>query len=156
MSLIPEAKGIKKELLQYDGLAKEQAARIAECLEKDGRFPVEDLCLYIGYKYLIPGEVNPADTLEELGKKSLEFVRKNGNVVKGMDVLPHCGSASSATHKKILLLLAIRREMKIDFTPDEGADCETVRDLADLIARAKRQDKEDGAGRTSEGTETGI
>ena len=63
------------------------------------------MCAYIGFG--CPGAVG-ADELLRMGKRSLN-IAQNGNSVAGMDVLPHCGSASSATHKKILLQLSPRK-----------------------------------------------
>ena len=51
-----------------------------------------------------------------------------------MDVLPHCGSASSATHKKILLQLSLQKDLGIRIPPKRGAECETVGQLAALTA----------------------
>lgn len=135
MPLIPEARAIKDVLRDADAHAAAVAEELLE-LEAPEPEPVAALlCIYIGFKYLLPGQVSPGDTLEELGRRSLEQVRRSGNTVAGMDVLPHCGSASSATHKKILLLLALQRELGVKIEPRQGADCETVAQLAALLAR---------------------
>lgn len=133
MPLIPEAAAIKETLKHADQLS----GAVAEEMKLLRAPTVEEimplLCAYIGFKYLLPGAVGAEERLEDVGKRSLDYVRKNGNTVAGMDVLPHCGSASSATHKKILLLLALRRELDIQIPPRQGADCETVGQLAELV-----------------------
>ena len=134
MPLIPEAAAIKAELRQADRLAATAAAELLALTAPRPEEAAPPLCAYIGFKSLLPGSVSPSDTLEGLGRRSLEYVRQNGNTASGMDVLPHCGSASSATHKKILLLLALQRELGIRLDPREGADCETVAQLAEVIA----------------------
>lgn len=134
MPLIPEAASIKAALKNADLMAGAVAEEL--CL-LDSPSPEEVaplLCAYIGFKYLLPGAVAPGETLEAVGRRSLEVVKLNGNTVAGMDVLPHCGSASSATHKKILLLLALQRELGITIAPKRGADCETVAQLAEAVS----------------------
>ena len=100
MPLIPEAAAIKAALKNADLMAGAVA---------------EELCLL--------ARPTPEETLEAVGKRSLEVVKQNGNTVAGMDVLPHCGSASSATHKKILLLLPLQLELQITIPPKQVADC---------------------------------
>lgn len=107
MSLIPEAASIKAALKNAD-LAPAPWRRSCWPWDPPELPEVTGLvCAYIGFKYLLPGQVSPEETLEQVGRRSLEVVHRQGNTVAGMDVLPHCGSASSATHKKILLLLAL-------------------------------------------------
>lgn len=145
MPLIPEARAIKETLRDADAHA---AAVAEELLALEAPEPGQVaalLCAYIGFKYLLPGQVSPGDSLEEVGRRSLEVVRRGGNTVAGMDVLPHCGSASSATHKKILLLLALQRELGVKIQPRQGADCETVDQLAALLARLLTEKRREGA-----------
>lgn len=135
MSLIPEAASIKAVLKNADLCAGAVAEELLALDPPEPERVTELVCAYIGFKYLLPGQVAPEETLEQVGRRSLEVVQRQGNTVAGMDVLPHCGSASSATHKKILLLLALQRELGVKIEPRQGADCETVGQLAQLLAR---------------------
>lgn len=136
MSLIPEAAGIKNTLKHADLLSGSIAEEMLLLPHPTQITVCPLLCAYIGFKYLLPGAVKPEESLEEVGKRSLEYVKQNGNSVAGMDVLPHCGSASSATHKKILLLLALQKELGIQIPPRQGASCERVEQLAAAVAEA--------------------
>lgn len=134
MPLIPEAAAIKQTLKNADQMAGAVADEMKQLTDPSPDMLTPLMCTYIGFKYLLPGSVQPSETLEAVGRRSLEVVRQSGNSVAGMDVLPHCGSASSSTHKKILLLLALQRELEIKFSPHEGANCETVAQLSALVA----------------------
>lgn len=134
MPLIPEAAAIKDALKNADLLSGAVAEEMLLLPHPTAEEISPLLCAYIGFKYLLPGAVAPEEELEDVGKRSLEYVHKNGNSVAGMDVLPHCGSASSATHKKILLLLALQKELGIRISPKDGANCERVEQLAAVVA----------------------
>lgn len=135
MPLIPEAAAIKAALRNADLMAEAVAGELCLLARPTPEEVTPLLCAYIGFKYLLPGAVAPEETLEAVGRRSLEVVKQAGNTVPGMDVLPHCGSASSATHKKILLLLALQRELQITISPKQGADCETVAQLARAVSQ---------------------
>lgn len=152
MSLIPEAASIKAELLQADNYAHEISQQLCNLQTPSYEAVAPLLCEYIGFKYMIPGTITPEETLESAGERSLEEVKKKGNTVEGMDVLPHCGSASSATHKKILLQLALQKDLEIKIQPRDGANCETVSQLAALISELLTEKlKSKGAAQNAEG-----
>ena len=73
-------------------------------------------------------------TAQALGRESVARIAALGET--GSDTSPHCGSASSATHKKILLVLALGRDLAITIPPMESADAETLTALSECIARA--------------------
>ena len=134
MPLIPEAAAIKETLKHADALSGAVAEEMKLMQQPTAEELAPLMCAYIGFKYLLPGAVGAEELWEDVGKRSLEYVRKNGNSVAGMDVLPHCGSASSATHKKILLQLSLQKDLGIRIPPKRGAKCETVGQLAALTA----------------------
>ena len=94
MPLIPEAAAIKETLKHADALSGAVAEEMKLMQQPTAEELTPLMCAYIGFKYLLPGAVGADELLEDVGKRSLEYVRKNGNSVAGMDVLPHCGSAS--------------------------------------------------------------
>lgn len=135
MSLIEQARSIRERLLRADRDAERQIAALRELERPEAGEVYPRLREYLRSKYLLePGDLG-SDSIEELGRRSLARVTALGGNVPGMDVSPHCGSASSATHKKVLLLLALRRDLGINIPAADGARCETVTDLAQCVSR---------------------
>ena len=140
MSLIEQAQQIRKRLHSADQEAQDQAGALRSLKEPTAQQVYPYLRNYIRSKYLLTPADMDHDNLEELGRRSLARVAALGGNVPGMDVSPHCGSASSATHKKVLLLLALRRDLEIDIPAAQGAHCETVMQLAQCISGRLKKD----------------
>lgn len=135
MSLIPQASGFARRL----ETANEEAKTAAGAFLSGRRELYSALREYLRVKYLLLPEDMTSDSFEVLGQRSLERVSRLSEARSGTDISPHCGNVSSAIHKKILLLIAIRRDFGVEIEPHAGAACETVRQLSELMAQALQE-----------------
>ena len=139
MSLISAAQDARARFQSVDAQAVKQIKKILAQNSPDVSTVMPVLTEYVHIKYMLKPTDMKEHGLEALGKRSLERVQQIGNLAVGMDVSPHCGSASSATHKKILLVLALQQDLGIHIPPFESAECETLEQLADCICRQLMQ-----------------
>jgi len=58
--------------------------------------------------------------------------------VKLRDLGINCAGASSATTKRLLLLISLRKGLEIDLDPEAAASVETLGELAGLLQSALR------------------
>ena len=88
---------------------------------------------YVLMKFLL-GENEESTELDELAVKSIRRAMElSGGDLSKSDVSQGCAGATSAVTKKVLLLLAIQKELNIKFDPSESADIETLRQLSEKI-----------------------
>lgn len=139
MRLSQQADAIRARLLRADEGAAGQARAMSALSAPEAAQVLPLLREYVRLKYMLLPQDMDLESLEALGRRSLERVAVRGNQVPGMDVSPHCGSASSATHKKVLLLLALRRDLEIHISPADGARCETLEQLASCVSEQLRK-----------------
>ncbi len=135
MPLIPALREIRERIERADASARSAVLEILEVKEGAPERIAEPLRRYIQVKYMLERDDMDTEDIIELGKRSLERVKERGNIVIGMDVSPHCGSAGSSVHKKVLLLISLNKALAISLTPKERAKCDSVQDLAALIAK---------------------
>lgn len=92
---------------------------------------------YISIRFFLEPEELLTDDLYGLAEiavaKTLAIKREK---LAEIDIPGTCTGASSATSKKILLLLALRRDLGIDLTPEQAVKLQTVNQLARHIERA--------------------
>lgn len=114
-----QAEDILKEIRMHSDADR---TVIADCLKR-----------YIAAKLLLSGD--------EVSDHIIQMVRINvakaSNIsveaLKEMDRPGRCGSAPAVLSKRVLLYLALQRELGITLPPDKMPDIHTVQDLADLI-----------------------
>ena len=134
MSLSGDAAAVRARFASLDNRAR-RAIEPAACGQVQTASDVLPLLReYVRIKYRLEPEDMAEDDLETLGKKSVARIAALGET--GSDTSPHCGSASSATHKKILLVLALGRDLAVSIPPMESAEAETLPALSECIARA--------------------
>jgi hypothetical protein len=88
---------------------------------------------YLLLRFLLEPETDGDDILE---LAALSVARTSGQGREGAapaDVSANCSGASSALSKKVLLLMALERDIGLDFSPEESVMIRTVRDLAESI-----------------------
>ncbi len=134
MSLIADASAVRARFASLDDRARRAIAPAASGQVKTAADVLPLLREYVRIKYRLEPEDMDADELEALGRRSVARIAALGET--GSDTSPHCGSASSATHKKILLVLALGRDLSISIPPMESAETETLTALSECIARA--------------------
>lgn len=134
MSLISDASDIRARFAALDDRARRAIAPIISGQVQSATDVLPLLREYVRIKYRLEPEDMAEDELEALGRESVARIAALGET--GSDTSPHCGSASSATHKKILLVLALGRDLAITIPPMESADAETLTALSECIARA--------------------
>lgn len=75
-----------------------------------------DLYPYVLSKYILIGEVNDIYELDELAKLSVaKTIRMSKELAMELDGAHSCEGTTSAMNKKVLLLMAIQRELGIQF-----------------------------------------
>ena len=134
MSLISDASDIRARFAALDDRARCAIAPILSGQVQSATDVLPLLREYVRIKYRLEPEDMAEDELEALGRESVARIAALGET--GSDTSPHCGSASSATHKKILRVLALGRDLAITIPPMESADAETLTALSECIARA--------------------
>jgi hypothetical protein len=88
---------------------------------------------YLLLRFLLEPETDGDDILE---LADLSLARTSGPGRDGAastDVSANCSGASSALSKKVLLLMALERDLGLDFSPEESVMIRTVRELAESI-----------------------
>lgn len=86
---------------------------------------------FVLQKYLLPPDTRE-DRLDELARLSVERALAHGAV--RADHPATCEGTTSAMNKKVLLLLAVQRELGVRFEPGTTAGLETVRDIARAVS----------------------
>jgi len=88
---------------------------------------------FVLHKYLLKEEDLTSDDFSEITELSLSRSMKiSPELVKEFDLAKSCDGVSSAMAKKVLLFMAIQRELGIELPPRETARLKTLDELADL------------------------
>ena len=118
------------------------ASRILQKLreDKDEAAFSEHLKSYIRLRYLLDDDPYWSDDLDEYTKYSIKkMTEQSGGEVKLRDLGINCAGASSATTKRLLLIISLRKGLGIDLDPEAAASVETIYELASLLQSALRQ-----------------
>lgn len=142
MSLIDRAQELSERFRAADSLAQAEAEAIFAQKNPTPETVYPHLREYVRLKYMLTSEDMNLENIELLGKRSLERASAAGLTGSGSDVSPHCGSASSATHKKILLMLALQKNLHIRIEPRVSADCTTLTLLARAVCDGLEAERE--------------
>lgn len=131
-------KSLKERLLEAKEAANSVIAGIKQGLGSGEIKSHSDLAdsiqRYVLHKYLLDEESMHVISLKELAELSVARslkLDKDRAVLK--DSPSTCEGATSAMNKKVLLLLAIQRDLGIEFQPDKTAGIETTSDLAEAV-----------------------
>lgn len=118
--------------------AKEESARC--CREIEAARPLEREYLYrrlreyVLSRFLLEPDEAGSEELDELARRSLaQSMRISPDLAREFDTARSCSSASSAMVKKVLLLLAIQRDLRVELPAEGSASPRTLRDLADFV-----------------------
>ena len=125
-------------------IANREASAVMETIKSSPNLAKDEfyqlIRKYILIKFFLSDEVCTEDNIIELSELSIQRVLKiSKGDLKAADISVHCAGTSSVIDKKVLLLLAIQKELGIKFNPDETSNAETIRQLSDLIYRIKIQ-----------------
>ena len=91
---------------------------------------------YVLYKYNLYGEVADVYVLEELAELSdAKAIKLSKEQAIAYDNKASCDGATSAMNKKVLLLMAIQKELNIKFPLDEVVQIKDTKKLTSVVYR---------------------
>lgn len=139
--------GIAARLFLADTRAKEQMDRL-KAMDSPSLTDYET-CIhrYVLAKFLLDDEPNVStqdlNELASLSVRKAHRLKPAGNERDMLDISGRCGSVSSAAAKKVLLLVALQKEMEIDLTSVDTAYIETTGHLAQTVMQLRNEKKVD-------------
>lgn len=124
----------KSKLLIY----REKAEQYLQKMKTTKYFSVEelheDLYAFVLCKYLLYGECSDVFSLDELAEKSVaKTIQMTGQDAFKADSKVSCEGTTSAMNKKVLLLMALQRELGIRFPLSRTADLTDTKKLAEEV-----------------------
>ena len=91
---------------------------------------------YVLYKYNLFGEVSDVYVLDDLAELSVaKAIKLSKEQVIAYDNKASCDGATSAMNKKVLLLMAIQKELNIKFPLDEVVQIKDTKKLTSVVYR---------------------
>lgn len=91
---------------------------------------------YVLYKYNLFGEVSDVYVLDDLAELSVaKAIKLNKEQAIAYDNKASCDGATSAMNKKVLLLMAIQKELNIKFPLDEVVQIKDTKKLTSVVYR---------------------
>lgn len=90
---------------------------------------------YVLTRFLLDGQGVGTENISELSKLSLESALARFDAGDLTDLSLTCTGASSASTKKILLLLSLNRGLEITISPAEAVEIETISQLSRAVLR---------------------
>lgn len=133
---------INSESIMERLLASKKAAQheIELILAKEDltvNFVSEHLRKYILDKYFLDEECCPTDNINDIMLISLERALKiDRNLIKETEKGGACDRGTPVMTKRILLFLALQRELNIVLPPAEAAKAKTIAQLAQIVFKA--------------------
>ncbi|BDE96871.1 hypothetical protein [Raoultibacter timonensis] len=85
---------------------------------------------YIGYKFLLADDEMGSEDIAALSKASVDKLLANHRKEALQDVSSVCAGASSASTKKVLLIMALQKGLGIRFDARASGAVKTIDDLA--------------------------
>lgn len=132
--------GIIKRLIIADKKAKNQIDTLkglAHPTLLDYQFYIRQFILA---KFLLDDEDVSTDELNILAKQSVgKANRINPDEDILLDAVSHCGSATSAITKKVLMLVALQEVFDIDFQEVDTPAIKTTAELAEIIMNLRER-----------------
>ena len=132
--------GIIKRLAVADAKAKAEIGQWSDIACADPSAFARSIYRYVLYKFLLDDEeeLPPTHDLNELAQLSVAKAgRLNPNEMTLLDVSRHCGATSSYMTKKVLLFMALSKELDFSYPPVNTADIDTTDELARVIQEKK-------------------
>ena len=128
-----DADSIKELILTSKRVAAEDMAAIRSQQVLKKAFFSRKLRDFVLHKYMLSPEMELPENFSALTELSLSRSMKiSPELVKEFDLAKSCDGASSAMAKKVLLFLAIQRELGILLPAMASAQITTIQALADL------------------------
>ena len=129
-----EAEQVRRLLLNQKKAAAEQMKLIRGAKPLTYEFFHDCLRRYILEKYLLTDEDVPAgENFDEIVEISLsKSMKVSKSLVEQFDTAQSCDGATSAMAKKVLLFMAIQRDLGIELPATESARIKTMSDLTRL------------------------
>ena len=91
---------------------------------------------YVLYKYNLFGEVSDVYALDDLAELSVaKAIKLSKEQAIAYDNKASCDGATSAMNKKVLLLMAIQKELNIKFPLDEVVQIKDTKKLTSVVYR---------------------
>ncbi|MBR3244151.1 MAG: hypothetical protein IKG70_05150 [Lachnospiraceae bacterium] len=111
----------------------------------------EELYRFVLIKYLLSDEDRPDnDSFSDLAELSLsKSMKVSPALVEEFDAAASCDGATSVMAKKVLLFMAIQRELNIELPAAESARIKTMHDLSRMVWNTLKTSPEN-AGRLAE------
>lgn len=121
---------VKEQLLASRAAAKEQAVRMEAARSPEELH--EHLHAYVRAKYLLdPCEEDDLDELTDMSiAKALKIDKA---LLHDVDIAAECTGSTSRMRKKVLLLMAIQKDLNCELDAALTAQADTLADLAQLI-----------------------
>ena len=128
-----DIKSIKEVILGSRRFAEEDMAVVKAQVPLTKEFFSRKLRDFVLHKYLLSPEMELPEDFNALTELSLSRSMKiSPELVKQFDLAASCDGATSAMAKKVLLFMAIQRELDIQLPAMASAKITTLQSLADL------------------------
>lgn len=127
---------IKNHLISHREHAQHQIDYIKAhpCMEEDELHTY--IYDYVLYKYNLFGEVSDVYVLDDLAELSVaKAIKLSKEQAIAYDNKASCDGATSAMNKKVLLLMAIQKELNIKFPLDEVVQIKDTKKLTSVVYR---------------------
>ena len=135
------AKVSAEQLMEATRLARPELEIILAHPDADRAFVEEHLKKYCVIRLMMEEE----DISDNITKMVRTDVARSMGVevskLEAQDMPGACGSAPAVLSKRILLFLAVQRELGIKLPPDDTPKIQTVQDLADMVIPLLREAK---------------
>lgn len=126
---------IKTQVERNETLAERELDHMRE--ECDPSVFHQRLMRYIRLRYLLDDDPYWDDDLSTITRYSIRrTLERTGDPAGLSDLGINCAGSSSATTKRLLLIISLRKGLDITLDPDEIAQIETVSGLAALLQAA--------------------
>lgn len=131
---------IRQRLMDANRDAKICAGEILAAGKRDCDLIYPLILRYISIRYFLDETELQSDNLYELAETSVsKILAIKREKLADIDIPGTCTGASSATSKKILLLLALCRDLGIPPEPEKAVNLQTVDQLARYVALALQE-----------------
>lgn len=128
------ATALKEKLLYSKNQAAEQIAAIKALPELNQKALFFHLRNYLKSRFLLEEEDCRSENLQELAAISLaKTLAVSPAELKGLDLSQTCTGSSSVFSKKVLLLMALERELNISIPEQESVRIKTITDLTTAL-----------------------
>ena len=133
-----ERKDLVAELLRRARGPEAEAEALNAVPDAPYEYVLEHLRRYVLAKYMLPPDCEE-DEILALARRSLEITLKlDENALRELDQATPCNHATSEITKKVLLLYAVQRDLRLPENPPALAAVKTVTELARYVVDTRR------------------